>query len=453
MYSFSGGRIKLANKRFSSLNNDYEVTFSERSIIEELRGADAAGGFKTRFTFVTLAQIESMGAETIVDVCGIVTQADDAKELTSKKGNALVKRDLTVVDCSGPSGSAMSVRLTLWGDNASLPDSTFIPGTIVAAKGMKVGEWGGRSLSANRGCTLLWNPDMQEAHKLKAWFDDGGSSAAVTSLTSGASGGGGAGRVTPFAERLNLAAIQERGLGNGEKPDYVTVKSVINFIKYDDERRIACVALRCGARLPCAARAAASLCAPRCSHMSSARYAPPAGAGAPAPTHRVDLLHTSAYSRTHHRHCTPSLTALTHHRYAACPEESSNKKCTETTDGQWHCEATDKTYDAPQWRYVMSVQVADAWGSQWVTLFNEQGTQLMNGKSAGELFDTKHMTGDAAWEAAFKAANFQEFIMTLRCKVETYNDEARLKVSVQRMAPIDYAAESRELINAITAMN
>jgi replication factor A1 len=100
----------------------------------------------------------------------------------------------------------------------------------------------------------------------------------------------------------------------------------------------------------------------------------------------------------------------------------------------------------------MSVQVADAWGSQWVTLFNEQGTQLMNGKSAGELFDMKHMTGDAAWEAAFKAANFQEFIMTLRCKVETYNDEARLKVSVQRMAPIDYAAESRELINAITAM-
>ena len=244
MYSFSGGRIKLANKRFSSLNNDYEVTFSERSIIEELRGADAAGGFKTRFTFVTLAQIESMGAETIVDVCGIVTQADDAKELTSKKGNALVKRDLTVVDCSGPSGSAMSVRLTLWGDNASLPDSTFAPGTIVAAKGMKVGEWGGRSLSANRGCTLQWNPDMQEAHKLKAWFDDGGSAAAVTSLTTGGGGGGGAGRVTPFAERLNLAAIQERGLGNGEKPDYVTVKSVINFIKYDDERRIACVALR-----------------------------------------------------------------------------------------------------------------------------------------------------------------------------------------------------------------
>jgi|TARA_B110000208_G_C11515764_1_gene338709 replication factor A1 len=98
----------------------------------------------------------------------------------------------------------------------------------------------------------------------------------------------------------------------------------------------------------------------------------------------------------------------------------------------------------------MSVQVADAWGTQWITLFNEQGTELM-GKSAGELFDLKHMTGEAAWEAAFKAANFQEFIMTLRCKVETYNEEPRLKVSVQRMAPVDYVAESRELINAIAA--
>jgi replication factor A1 len=377
VYSFSGGRIKLANKRFSTLNNDYEVTFSERSVIEELHGADAAGGFQTRFKFVTLDDINALGADSIVDVCGIVTEDGGATELTSKKGNQLVKRDLTVIDCSGASGSAMSIRLTLWGDDAQMPDSTFTSGTVVAAKGMKVGEWGGRSLSAGRGSTLLWNADLPEAHKLKAWFDDGGSNSAVTALTGGDGGGGGAGRVTPFAERLKLSDIQERGLGNGEKPDYITVKSIVNFIKSDDERRIA---------------------------------------------------------------------------YPACPEESSNKKCTETTDGQWHCEATDKTYDAPEWRYVMSVQVADAWGSQWVTLFNDQGTQLMGGKTAGELFKIKSHTGEAAWDAAFKSANFQEFIMTLRCKVESYNDESRLKISVQRMTPIDYVAESRELISAIESM-
>ena len=131
----------------------------------------------------------------------------------------------------------MSVRLTLWGENAQMADDTFMAGTLLAAKGMKIGEWGGRSLSAGRGCTLLFNPDLPEAHKLKAWYDDGGSSAAVTALTTGGSGGGGAGRITPFAERLNIAKIVEDGLGNKEKPDYITVKAMINFIKYDDERR------------------------------------------------------------------------------------------------------------------------------------------------------------------------------------------------------------------------
>ena len=237
IYSFSGGRIKLANKRFSSLNNDYEITFSERSEILKLSGAEAGGAFNTRFNFATLRDFETMGADTIVDVCGVISQADPVKDLMSKKGAQLYKRDLTVVDCSGPSGTAMSVRLTLWGENAQMADDTFMAGTLLAAKGMKIGEWGGRSLSAGRGCTLLFNPDLPEAHKLKAWYDDGGSSAAVTALTTGSSGGGGAGRITPFAERLNIAKIVEDGLGNKEKPDYITVKAMINFIKYDDERR------------------------------------------------------------------------------------------------------------------------------------------------------------------------------------------------------------------------
>lgn len=33
VYSFSGGRIKVANKKFSNLNSEYEITFDQNTQI------------------------------------------------------------------------------------------------------------------------------------------------------------------------------------------------------------------------------------------------------------------------------------------------------------------------------------------------------------------------------------------------------------------------------------
>jgi len=80
----------------------------------------------------------------------------------SKAGKALVKRDLTLADTSGS-----TVVCTLWGEKA---DMEVEAGSVVAVKGAKVGDFGGRSLSTTSSSLVNVNPaDLPDAVKLAAW--------------------------------------------------------------------------------------------------------------------------------------------------------------------------------------------------------------------------------------------------------------------------------------------
>lgn len=69
----------------------------------------------------------------------------------------------------------MSVRLTLWGRTAENfnPGGTAEDGSatqpVIAFKGVRVGDFGGRSLSMMSSSTMMVDPDIDEAHKLRGW--------------------------------------------------------------------------------------------------------------------------------------------------------------------------------------------------------------------------------------------------------------------------------------------
>jgi hypothetical protein len=58
---------------------------------------------------------------------------------------------------------------------------------------------------------------------------------------------------------------------------------------------------------------------------------------------------------------------------------------------------------------------------------------------------------DARVEAVYKKALFTECYLSLRVKMETYNDEARQKVVVTAMAPLNFEQECAQLTAAIAA--
>jgi ssDNA-binding replication factor A large subunit len=60
-----------------------------------------------------------------------------------------------------------AVRLTLWGKQAESFQAEDYP--VIAFKGVKVGDFGGRSLSMFSSATMTVNPDINEAHALRGW--------------------------------------------------------------------------------------------------------------------------------------------------------------------------------------------------------------------------------------------------------------------------------------------
>lgn len=223
VFTFSGGRLKIANKRFTSIPNDYEITFNPESTILPA-GEDNDIKVQT-FSFTKLNDVESKEVGSLIDVVGVVTSDQGLSSVTAKKDQRQIpKRDLQIVDETGT-----GIRVTLWGEEAK--EERFTPDeTVMAIKAAKIGDFSGRSLSVGFASTMMVNPDIPEARTIRQWYSSGGKSQAVTNLSSG----GGGGRARGFDERKFVSAIKDENLGHGDKADYIDVVATVNYIRHDD---------------------------------------------------------------------------------------------------------------------------------------------------------------------------------------------------------------------------
>ena len=58
VYTFENGQVKLANKRFTSIKNDYCLTFDQNTIVKKCE--EDAGITDSGYSFSSLDQIEAM---------------------------------------------------------------------------------------------------------------------------------------------------------------------------------------------------------------------------------------------------------------------------------------------------------------------------------------------------------------------------------------------------------
>jgi replication factor A1 len=73
--------------------------------------------------------------------------------------------------------------------------------------------------------------------------------------------------------------------------------------------------------------------------------------------------------------------------YPACPTQGCNKKVTEMGTG-WRCEKCDRSFEKPEYRYIISMAVADWSGQAWLQGFNDAGIAVF-GHTADELAEIK----------------------------------------------------------------
>ena len=77
------------------------------------------------------------------------------------------------------------------------------------------------------------------------------------------------------------------------------------------------------------------------------------------------------------------------------------------------------SFDAPQYRYILSATIVDHTGSEWITLFNDQAVMILDNRTATDLAKLKDAgeAGSAEWNAVFQRANFKQYNMRLKAKV------------------------------------
>ena len=75
MYTISGGMVKLANKKFTSIKNDYCLTLDRLAVVKETKDDEVAIG-KLGFSFTNLTEIEQIVTSCTVDVIGVVMEVN-----------------------------------------------------------------------------------------------------------------------------------------------------------------------------------------------------------------------------------------------------------------------------------------------------------------------------------------------------------------------------------------
>ena len=196
---------------------------------------------QVRFNFTNIGDLQTVEKDTTIDTIGILKEVGETSQITSKTtSKPYDKRDLTLVDNTG-----YSVRLTIWGNTATNFD--VMPDSVVAFKGVKVSDFNGRSLSLLSSGSMSIDPDIDDAHKLKGWYDAQGRN---DTFTSHASMGGGmtaaGGRGDPLKTILQ---IKEENLGMGETTDYFTTKATIVYVKQDNVSYPACLSEGCNKKV------------------------------------------------------------------------------------------------------------------------------------------------------------------------------------------------------------
>ncbi|KAI0032815.1 replication factor-a protein [Vararia minispora EC-137] len=352
VYYISKARVDIAKKKFS--NNQYELGLNVNTEIEEVTDATQAPVIK--YNFVKLQDLNDVEKDAMCDVIAVIKSAGDVGQITTKAQKTLTKRELTLVD-----SSQFAVRLTLWGKQAETFQAT--EQEIVAFKGVKVGDFGGRSLSMISTSMMELNPDIPEAHALKGWYIDGGSDQSFRAYNREGDASGSVNRT----EMRTIHEAKTTFSEASEKPEYFSIRATVLTIKNDN---IA---------------------------------------------------------------------------YPACRSESCNKKVVEDqSSNTWRCEKCEKSWDSPEYRYIISMAVADHTDQMWLQGFNDAGVAVLN-MSADDLMMLKERD-ENAFNNYMSKVQGKLYNIGVRAKQDTWNETTRIRYGITRIQPVDFVLETQSML-------
>ncbi|CAN1312163.1 Replication protein A 70 kDa DNA-binding subunit D [Linum perenne] len=135
--------------------------------------------------------------------------------------------------------------------------------------------------------------------------------------------------------------------------------------------------------------------------------------------------------------------------YRAC--KTCNKKVTDGMGGGYWCEGCQKNDSECSLRYILALKVTDASGEGWVSAFNDEAEKIL-GSSADELNQLRSQDDTSSYNSKLKAATWNPHLFRVSVTQNEYNHEKRQRITVKAVSSIDFAAESKFLLEEISKM-
>ncbi|XP_048136084.1 replication protein A 70 kDa DNA-binding subunit B isoform X3 [Rhodamnia argentea] len=371
VYYISKGTLKVANKQFKTVQNDYEMTLNENSEVEEASN-EASFVPETKFTFVPIDMLgPHVNGKELVDVIGVVQRVSPTMSIRRKSNNEIIpKRDITIAD-----ETKKTVVVSLWNELATTVGQELLDSAdqspIVAIKSLKVGDFQGVSLSTVNNSIVKVNPETPEAKKLRSWFDSEGKASSMDSVGSGIMASSRNGSRSMYSDRVFVSHFTSNPSLGEDKPAFFSVRAYVSFIKPDQTMW-----------------------------------------------------------------------------YRAC--KTCNKKVTEAIGSGYWCEGCQKNDEGCSLRYIMVVKVSDPSGEVWLSAFNEEAEHII-GCPADELNLLKSQENEEnPYQLKLKQAIWVPHLFRVSVAQHEYMSEKRQRITVRGVAPVDFAAESRFLLEEIS---
>lgn len=100
IYEISNGDLKIANKQYTNLKNNFEIIFNDDTTIREIDNADENIP-RMKWKLTPLSNISKIEKNTIINVIGICKEVKVLEEFTSKStGRELRKKELLLIDAN-----------------------------------------------------------------------------------------------------------------------------------------------------------------------------------------------------------------------------------------------------------------------------------------------------------------------------------------------------------------
>ncbi|KAF5809348.1 putative replication factor A protein [Helianthus annuus] len=372
VYYISKGSLKVANKQFKTVQNDYEMTLNENSLVEEAVN-EAAFIPETKFNFIPIDQLGPyVQQKELIDVIGVVQNVSPTMSIRRKIDNETVpKRDITIAD-----DTKKTVVVSLWGGLATDLGQKLLDmaddSPVVAIKSLRVSDFQGVSLSTVSKSIVEINPDSPDSQKLKSWYSSEGKETSMQSLGSTLSPSMKSGGRSLYADRVTLDHITSNPSLGEDKPVFYSARACMSLIKTDQ----------------------------------------------------------TMY-------------------YRAC--KTCNKKVTEELGSGYWCQACQKTESDCSLRYILSAKFSDASGGAWFSLFSDEAEKII-GCPADELDNMKSQDDVSDYQTQLKKATWVPHVFRLMVAPREYNNEKRQRITVKSVNPVDFAAESKLLLQEISSM-